>query len=301
MAQFLEADQLNTELTTMINQADDYLWFISPYIKLNDRIKFNLKALRERPHTEIVIVFGKNENDVSKSMSLEDYKFFTEFPNIKILHYTNLHAKYYGSEDCAIITSMNLYEFSQVTNIEAGVIFQSKNALKKLANMANLDVDNTFESSFGFFGKVIKQANLIYAREPKFKSTLMGLNIKYEGSEIIADNSEKYYKTINRNTNTYLNAWDNSRKREYSKNSTSNSNIKSNSPTFGYCIRTGKQIPYDPSKPYCYEAFQTWAQYENMDFGEAFCHLTGKQSFSKTSMRNPILYIEQPNSRKHRF
>ena len=183
MAQFVEADELNTALTTMINHADNYLWFISPYIKLNERIKFSLTALKDRPHTEIVIVFGKNENDVSKSMSLEDLKFFIDFPNIKVMHVANLHAKYYGSEDFAIITSMNLYEFSQVTNLEAGVILYAKNTLKKLASMANpLDVDNTFENSFGFFGRVIKQAKLIYEKKPKFKSTMLGLTSKYERS-----------------------------------------------------------------------------------------------------------------------
>jgi len=219
MAQFVEADELNTALTTMINHADNYLWFISPYIKLNERIKFSLTALKDRPHTEIVIVFGKNENDVSKSMSLEDLKFFIDFPNIKVMHVANLHAKYYGSEDFAIITSMNLYEFSQVTNLEAGVILYAKNTLKKLASMANpLDVDNTFENSFGFFGRVIKQAKLIYEKKPKFKSTMLGLTSKYERSDIVADNTEKYYKTINRNINNYSNTKDNNVKPEYSKN-----------------------------------------------------------------------------------
>ena len=302
MAQFVEADELNTALTTMINQADNYLWFISPYIKLNDRIKFNLTALKERPHTEIVIVFGKNENDVSKSMSLEDLKFFIDFPNIKVMHVANLHAKYYGSEDFAIITSMNLYEFSQVTNLEAGVILHAKNTLKKLANMANpLDVDNTFENSFGFFGRVIKQAKLIYEKKPKFKSTMLGLTSKYERSDIVADNTEKYYKTINRNTNTYSNTRDNNVKPEYSKNEKNIPYHKNNLQQVGYCIRTGVPIDFDPTRPFSYDAYKTWAQFENMDFGEAFCHLTGKQTFGRTSMRNPIINMDESFTRKLRY
>lgn len=289
MAQFVEADELNTALTTMINQADNYLWFISPYIKLNERIKFSLTALKERPHTEIVIVFGKNENDVSKSMSLEDLKFFLDFPNIKIMHVGNLHAKYYGSEDFAIITSMNLYEFSQVTNLEAGVIFHAKNALKKLADIANPSEDNTFEDSIEFFGRVIKQAKLIYEKKPIFKLGLLRLTSKYERSDIIANNTEKYYKTINRNINNFSNTKDNNVKPEYSKNEKNIPYQKNNFQQVGYCIRTGVPIDFDPTRPFSYDAYKTWAQFENIDFTEAYCHLTGQQTFGRTSMRNPIL------------
>lgn len=299
MAEFVESDQLNTALTSMINHADSYLWFISPYIKLNDRIKFNLQALKEKPDTEIVIVFGKNENDVSKSMSVEDLKFFTEFPNIRIMHIANLHAKYYGSEDFAIITSMNLYEFSQVNNLEAGVILYAKNALEKLANMANPLEDTTFKKSYDFFGRVIKQANIIYKKEPKYKSAMLGLTSKYDGSEIVVDNIDKYYKTKKPTNNSYPNKWDNNAKTESSKSENYNSYQKNSTPDVGYCIRTGQQIPFDPSRPFSYEAYKTWAQYENMDFGEAFCHLTGKQTFGKTSMRKPILNIEEPRTRKY--
>ena len=62
---------------------------------------------------------------------------------------------------------MNLYEFSQVNNLEAGVILYAKNALEKLANMANPLEDTTFKKSNDFFGRVIKQANIIYKKEPK--------------------------------------------------------------------------------------------------------------------------------------
>lgn len=299
MAHFVEADQLNTALTDMINQADNYLWFISPYIKLNDRIKFNLTALKERPHTEVVIVFGKNENDVSKSMSLEDFMFFTKFPNIRIMHVANLHAKYYGSEDFAIITSMNLYEFSQVNNLEAGVILYAKNALKKLANMANpLEVDTTFENSYDFFGRVIKQANLIYKKESKFKSSMLGLTLKYDGSEIVVDNIEKYFKTKKPNSNSYSNKWDNNVKPKYSKSENYNSNQKNSSNDVGYCIRTGQQIPFDPSRPFSYEAYRLWAQFENIDFSETYCHASGQKSYGKTSMRHPIINPTFTGNRK---
>ena len=70
----------------------------------------------------IIVVFGKNEDDVSKSMKIDDIRFFAEFPNIEIRHEKRLHAKYYANESSALITSMNLYSFSQDNNIEAGIL-----------------------------------------------------------------------------------------------------------------------------------------------------------------------------------
>jgi hypothetical protein len=57
----------------------------------------------------------------------------------------------------------------------------------------------------------------------------------------------------------------------------------------GYCIRTGVQIPFNPSRPFCLPAYNEWSQYSNVDYRETFCHKTGKRSNGKTSMRNPIL------------
>ena len=43
MAEFIYGTELNLALEDMISGAKEYLWFISPYIKLHDRIKDELK------------------------------------------------------------------------------------------------------------------------------------------------------------------------------------------------------------------------------------------------------------------
>ena len=56
-------------------------------------------------------------------------------------------------------------------------------------------------------------------------------------------------------------------------------------PEFGFCIRTGEQIPYNPERPFSYYAFKTWEQFENYDYAENYCHKTGKESYGKTAQR----------------
>ncbi len=58
----------------------------------------------------------------------------------------------------------------------------------------------------------------------------------------------------------------------------------------GFCIRTGVKIPFNPDKPFSYEAFQIWSQFRDPDYPERYCHFSGEESKGETSMRYPILY-----------
>src|SRR5688572_14048709 len=129
MAKFIHSTEINQRLEEMIRKADNFLWLISPYIKLHERIKDELKKKKQLDALKVVVVFGKNEGDRSKSISSDDIEFLTSLPNIRILYEKNLHAKYYASEDCSLITSMNLHEFSQNTNKEVGILMQPRNTL----------------------------------------------------------------------------------------------------------------------------------------------------------------------------
>jgi hypothetical protein len=103
MAKFIYGTEINLMLEEMIKYADKYLWFISPYIKLHDRIKDELKRKKPQVGLRVVIVFGKNENDFSKSIASGDISFLKDFPNVLICYEKNLHAKYYASEDFSLL------------------------------------------------------------------------------------------------------------------------------------------------------------------------------------------------------
>lgn len=46
--------------------------------------------------------------------------------------------------------------------------------------------------------------------------------------------------------------------------------------TGGFCIRCATEIDHDPSKPYCLTHYREWAEYENRDYVDKFCHACGK-------------------------
>ena len=162
MAKFLKGNELNSELEKIFESAESSIILISPYIKLHDRYKSSMLTKLQNDTIEITVLFGKNEDDFSKSMKQEDFDFFKQFPNIEILFENRLHAKYYANESKAILTSMNLYELSQNNNIETG-IFIERTLKGKFTGENNLDND-----SWEYFETVLEQAELLFRNQPVF-------------------------------------------------------------------------------------------------------------------------------------
>lgn len=114
MAKFLNTSATNYFLEELIKSAKDRLILISPFLKLNDRIKELLED-KNRLKIDVRIVYGKNE------LQPEEINWLKELSYIRTSFCKNLHAKCYINEESCIITSLNLYEFSQVNNNEMGV------------------------------------------------------------------------------------------------------------------------------------------------------------------------------------
>lgn len=114
MAKFLNTSATNYFLEELVKTAQDRLILISPFLKLNDRIKELLED-KNRLKIDVRIVYGKNE------LQPEEINWLKELSFIRTSFCRNLHAKCYVNEESCIITSLNLYEFSQVNNNEMGV------------------------------------------------------------------------------------------------------------------------------------------------------------------------------------
>ena len=115
MAKFLNTSATNYFLEELIKTARDRLILISPFLKLNDRVKELLED-KNRLKIDVRIVYGKNE------LQPEEINWLKELNYVRTSFCKNLHAKCYLNEELCIITSLNLYEFSQVNNNEMGVL-----------------------------------------------------------------------------------------------------------------------------------------------------------------------------------
>jgi phosphatidylserine/phosphatidylglycerophosphate/cardiolipin synthase-like enzyme len=117
MAKFLNTSATNYFLEEMIKGAKDRLILISPFIRLNDRIK-ELLLDKNRLKIDVRIVYGKSE------LQPEEMNWLNELAYVRTTFCRNLHAKCYMNEELCIVTSLNLYEFSQVNNNEMGILIR---------------------------------------------------------------------------------------------------------------------------------------------------------------------------------
>lgn len=291
MSKFVTGELLEEKITDIIWDAKETLLIVSPFIRLDDFFKKLFLKHENDDNLHIIIVFGKNENNVSKSLNKIDFEFFKKFPNISIIYAPNLHGKYYGNEKQGIITSINFHDHSFQNNIEFGV-FTEQNLISQLGG--NLDL-----SAWDACLDIANNNDVIFIKRPvyKLKKILITIGKEYLKSEILLDNTSHFY---GRTSTTYKPQ----RLSEFEEEITSDTirkpvresvieePIKSwreKTPQYGYCIRTGERIRYNPERPFSYYAWKTWNEFQNMDFAENYCHRTGKPSYGKTSMRKPIL------------
>jgi hypothetical protein len=265
MAKFLSSNELNSEVEKIVLGAKSRLLLISPYIKLHDKYARALKSHLNNPELEIIIVFGKNEDDLSKSMKLEDFNLFKEFPNIQIRYEKHLHAKYYANEFDAILTSMNLYSYSQDKNIEAGV-----------------KIDSFDDKASEYFGRVIDQSDLLFHRAPHFEKTILRLSKKYIESRVEVDTLSKILSDQIDQKNQKENF---DRKNIDSTLQQTQEKINNS----GFCIRTGVSIPFNVNRPLSNEAYKAWSKYNEPNYPEKYCHFSGEPSKGETSVSRPIL------------
>lgn len=272
MAKFLKGNALNAAIEEIFDNCEKQLVIVSPFIKLHSRFINSLKAKKGLDKLEIKILFGKNEKDISKSINQEDFDFLKEFPNIEIRYNEHLHAKYYSDENKAVLSSMNLYEYSQNNNIEFGILTNPTIISSLTSSITGNSLD---DDAYGYFHQVIQDSELLYERKPNYDKKFGGFQKSYIGSETLHDDltarlisKPKKQKSINFSSNT--------------------TDIKK-SVGIGYCIRTGEKIEFNPERPMTNKAYKMWSKYEDKAYQEKYCHFSGEPSNGETTFAKPIL------------
>jgi hypothetical protein len=115
MPQFLTTAGTSHIIEDIIIKAKSELVLITPYLKLS-RILFERLTDANHRGVRIQLVYGKSELQPSERQQLN------ALTNIELLFLGNLHAKCYFNESTLIVSSMNLYEFSEKNNREMGIV-----------------------------------------------------------------------------------------------------------------------------------------------------------------------------------
>jgi hypothetical protein len=199
---------------------------------------------------KITIVYGKKELETQEQIKLG------KLTHLSIRFYQYLHAKCYINEERAVITSMNMHKYSEKKNREIGILIDK-----------NIESDSqAYEAALNEINSIIEIS--VQAQQAKHYTD--------RSSVLEADNNSLKY--INQaTTKSPVNRSDDTSRAQHTKVIIQ-----------GHCIRCGKNIPYDPSHPYCHTCFNSWIRYENPDYIEKYCHRCGGND--RSSMLYPLCH-----------
>ena len=137
MAKFLTTVGNSFYIEQIILNAEKNLTLVTPYLNLSNNLIDRLNDADKR-NVKITLIYGKSE------LHPTEKKKILAFNNIEIYFCKNLHAKCYLNEHSLIITSMNLYEFSERNNREMGILIDKetddeifKDTLKEIESIKN--------------------------------------------------------------------------------------------------------------------------------------------------------------------
>jgi hypothetical protein len=196
---------------------------------------------------QITIVCRKRKLDAEEKNNLR------QLQGLRLCFDENVHAKCFYNEESMVIGSLNLYEHSVQNNHEMGILL-------------NIHEDTKV------FNEAITEAEYIIesAEEDRFTSSKTNYRVSaprqtYSAPvtkpEVKDDKSGSILKDIG---NFISSALSDTEK--------------------GYCIRCGDRIKM--GKPYCGDCYEKWAEFENHDYKERFCHTCGKDNAS--TMNKPL-------------
>ena len=100
-------------------EAKGKLILLSPFLQLSKTLFERLKDASKKG-VKIKIIYGKDELKPNEKNSL------AELTNVELFFHENLHAKCYFNETKMVITSMNMYQFSENNNREMGILIDAK-------------------------------------------------------------------------------------------------------------------------------------------------------------------------------
>ena len=117
MAEFLTTQGVSLRLSEIITNAQERLYLVSPYLQINQLLKERIEDKVHRSKIEIRVIYRE-----INPKQMEEKKWLESMTSIKTSVRKNLHAKCYLNEKEALLTSMNLYEYSQEHNDEMGIL-----------------------------------------------------------------------------------------------------------------------------------------------------------------------------------
>jgi hypothetical protein len=136
MAKYLDTSHISSELMELLKEAKERIILVTYSLQVNTQIQERLKTKSKLGTlAEITLIYGNTKPKQS------ELQWMAEIDDIKVWQKKNLHAKCYINEKRAIICSMNLYDYSQTSNVEMGFLITKEEDSEAYEKMME-DIDD---------------------------------------------------------------------------------------------------------------------------------------------------------------
>jgi hypothetical protein len=231
MAKFLTTRGTTSEIENIINNASKSLVLITPYVKIPDSLFQNLKA-RDQQGIRVTLVHRKRE------LAPEVEEKLKQLRNMTVCYLENLHAKCYFNEQSMVITSLNLYDFSEQNNREMGILI-TKQEDEEVFKEANAEAKRIIGLANRLDLAVREEEQTSDKKKPPQKTA------KEPSSGTLLQNVPDVFRDILGLSR-------------------------------GYCISCRARIDYDEYRPYCSECYKKRARQKNQK--ASYCHACGRKT-----------------------
>jgi hypothetical protein len=116
MVQFLNTQAAYAEIENIVNRAEHKLAIISPYIQINRTLL--LKIFHASEHRNIDVSLICRTNDIKP----EEMAAINRINRLELFDLPNLHANCIYNEKTMVMSSLNLFDYSQINNRDMGAL-----------------------------------------------------------------------------------------------------------------------------------------------------------------------------------
>ena len=275
-----ETDEITGKILRIIKDASKKIYLVSPYVqfdewpKLKDALGY---ALREKK-VKLTFIIRKPKK-VSKNDPIDQLREFLETSTIYLL--PDLHSKVYSNEFEALITSMNMHQYSLKNNQEIGVFFNKENE----PQLEAIDQHIQYLISIGeeyLTTEKKKQKRESIERSPPNKLSEAAFYVLSKGTKWLKVISSEGYENkiaivnapglkVGKSYQALVKKYWKETPFGFEVEFTEIQNLQK---ITGYCIICGKNIDLDPDKPLCKTCYFDNIQYRWNIFGN-LCHKCG--------------------------
>jgi hypothetical protein len=243
--EILTTPHISVRILKIIEETEKYCFLVTPYFDNWTHLENCLKKAADQKKK--IIFFIRDEKFYTKNIQ----EFYNEY-KFDMIFVKDLHAKIFVNEREAIITSMNLYDYSQKNNHEIGVLIKNKDDVNKIAKDIIMSWVHENKEALFLEGNYYKSLiNNEFFNETVIQETLVEETTIYETSveDIVAEKTIVEEEIVEKT---------------------------------GFCICCKKIIKYNNYKPICDECNIGNKNGNNSVIYGKYCHKCGKNYSSKS-------------------